>query len=301
MNPDEHRQKISTDESRGNLAVVVEGIGTERFGTALADFLRPLSGVDHCTVFELGGDAINVIALSSCDPRHPMTLMVEHFVREEVWRKDPVFSRARTALASTSRLIRLDVNDKNDRAYLELRTRIYPHAGDAIVVCGRRDNADFCLSVVRDLPNQPFGPEATEQLSAVADTLISAIAKHVSVLAHRPNVKFALTDLSEIEKCMIARSDLRGREVEVCARIVIGLTAAGISLDLGVGEETVKTYRKRAYGRLNIGCERELLHWYVSQWSAWRGYLKAPQQSISHETPRITKFRRRRPSIQSLR
>ncbi|MFM0347822.1 helix-turn-helix transcriptional regulator [Paraburkholderia sp. RL17-347-BIC-D] len=296
MKPTEQRQKISADESRGNLAAVIEGIGTERFGTALAEFLRPLSGVDHCTVFQLGGDAIDVVALSSCDPRHPMTLMVEHFVNEEIWRKDPVFSKARTLLATTSRLIRLDVNDMNDRAYLKLRTLIYPQAGDGIVVCGRRDSADFCLSVVRDNPNQPFGPEATKQLSAVADTLISAIAKHVSVLAHRPNVKFALTDLSEIEKCLIARSDLRRREVEVCARIIVGLSAAGISLDLGVGEETVKTYRKRAYSRLNIGCERELLHWYVSQWSTWRGYLNAPQHSISHEPQRATKSGRSRPS-----
>jgi DNA-binding CsgD family transcriptional regulator len=299
MNPTEQRQQISPDESWGNLAVVVEGIGTERFGTALAEFLRPLSGVDHCTVFQLAGNAVDVVALSSCDPHHPMTLMVEHFVREEIWRKDPVFSKARTLLATTSRLIRLDVNDINDRAYLRLRTLNYPQAGDGIVVCGRRDNADFCLSVVRDIPNQPFGPEATEQLSAVADTLISAIAKHVSVLTHRPNVKLALTDLSEIEKCLITRSDLRRREVEVCARIIVGLSAAGISLDLGVGEETVKTYRKRAYGRLNIGCERELLHWYVSQWSAWRGYLNAPQRSISRETTKGMRSGGSRPSHQS--
>jgi DNA-binding NarL/FixJ family response regulator len=296
MTPTEQRKKLSAIESRDNLAVVVEGIGTERFGTSLIEFLRPLSGVDHCTVFQLDRDTISTVALSSYDPSHPMTRMVEHFVKQEIWRKDPVFSKARTLLDATSTLIRLDVNDINDLAYLKLRTLTYPQAGDGIVVCGRRDNTDFCLSVVRDVPNQPFGPEATEQLSAVADTLLSAIAKHVSVLAHRFNVKLALTDLSEIEECLVVRSDLRRREVEVCARIILGLSATGISLDLGVGEETVKTYRKRAYVRLNIGCERELLHWYVSQWSAWRGYLNAPQRSISHETPRVTKSGLSRPT-----
>nr|ART90100.1 hypothetical protein [uncultured bacterium] len=34
-------------------------------------------------------------------------------------------------------------------------------------------------------------------------------------------------------------------------------------------EETVKTYRKRAYQRLAIGSERELLTWYLARWNRW--------------------------------
>lgn len=31
----------------------------------------------------------------------------------------------------------------------------------------------------------------------------------------------------------------------------------------------MKTYRKRAYQRLAIGSERELLTWYLARWSRW--------------------------------
>jgi DNA-binding CsgD family transcriptional regulator len=55
----------------------------------------------------------------------------------------------------------------------------------------------------------------------------------------------------------------------VCARVLYGLSSTAIALDLDVGEETVKTYRKRAYQRLAIGSERELLNWYLAQWSRW--------------------------------
>jgi DNA-binding CsgD family transcriptional regulator len=41
----------------------------------------------------------------------------------------------------------------------------------------------------------------------------------------------------------------------------------GIALDLNVGEETVKTYKNRAYQKLGIGSQRELLMWYLSLWN----------------------------------
>jgi DNA-binding CsgD family transcriptional regulator len=73
------------------------------------------------------------------------------------------------------------------------------------------------------------------------------------------------------------------REAEVCARILYGMSSVGIALDLSVSEETVKTYRKRAYQRLNIGSERELLTWYLARWSRWRGHrfeLAAPAAHV---------------------
>jgi DNA-binding CsgD family transcriptional regulator len=54
--------------------------------------------------------------------------------------------------------------------------------------------------------------------------------------------------------------------VEVCARIIYGLYAKGIALDLDIGEETVATHRKRAYQKLLIATQRELLLWYIEQW-----------------------------------
>ena len=95
------------------------------------------------------------------------------------------------------------------------------------------------------------------------------LAKHADVCQSRPNVAQALTTLPEIENCIVATSHLPRREAEVCARILYGLSSVGIALDLTVSEETVKTYRKRAYQRLSIGSERELLTWYLARWSRW--------------------------------
>ncbi|MEM7283725.1 MAG: helix-turn-helix transcriptional regulator, partial [Pseudomonadota bacterium] len=51
---------------------------------------------------------------------------------------------------------------------------------------------------------------------------------------------------------------LTDRERQVCARIVLGMTSDGIAADLGVGSQTVLTYRKRAYARLDISSQNAL-------------------------------------------
>jgi DNA-binding CsgD family transcriptional regulator len=77
--------------------------------------------------------------------------------------------------------------------------------------------------------------------------------------------------LNVIEGCLALSSPrLARREAEVCARILYGMTSLGIALDLGIGEESAMTYRKRAYNRLNIGSQRELLLWYLDQWASQR-------------------------------
>jgi len=52
---------------------------------------------------------------------------------------------------------------------------------------------------------------------------------------------------------------LTEREASVCSGIVLGMTSEGIALDLGISVNTVRTYRKRAYARLKISSENELI------------------------------------------
>jgi len=73
----------------------------------------------------------------------------------------------------------------------------------------------------------------------------------------------ALTSLFDVEVCLAESTNLPRRQVEVCARILLGFSREHISNDLGIGMETVHTHRKRAYQRLHIGSEQELADWYA--------------------------------------
>lgn len=53
-------------------------------------------------------------------------------------------------------------------------------------------------------------------------------------------------------------NDLSAREVEVCTLIMLGHSSESISLKLDLSLNTIFTYRKRAYAKLNINSQNEL-------------------------------------------
>lgn len=255
--------------SSTGMADLVEAIGTDEFGARLVHYLNAICGADHCAVFQLGRDSISTLSLGSVDRGQATRPLVDRYVGEGLWREDPAINQARSIIGqSTASLIRADLEDAD---YCHLRPRVYPIVRDRLVVCGRRDSLDIGLSVLRATANEKFGNGAIERLAETSNTLLSAMAKHANFITGRADPGAALDDLAEIAQCVAARSELPRREVEVCARVLYGMSTLGISLDIGIGEESVRTYRKRAYQRLQIGTERELLRWYLHQWSQWRG------------------------------
>jgi DNA-binding CsgD family transcriptional regulator len=51
---------------------------------------------------------------------------------------------------------------------------------------------------------------------------------------------------------------ISGRELDVCVRLLQGMSHDGIACDLNISATTVKTYRNRAFGRLDIRHNNEL-------------------------------------------
>jgi DNA-binding CsgD family transcriptional regulator len=140
-----------------------------------------------------------------------------------------------------------------------------------IMICARKADTLYCLRFLRSAVEGPLSESKVDHLRSVADLVISLIARHDGLFARKPDLTPALTSLDEIQDCVLGATELSRREGEVCSRILYGLTSCGIALDLGIGKESVMTYRKRAYHRLGIGSQRELLMWYLALWNTLRG------------------------------
>ena len=262
--------RSTSAESLANLPELVGAIGSEQFGCSVVGFLHEVCGADHFAAFRLEQGTLQQVTVGSLDPQRSARDFVDRYVGQDWWRRDPAMSQAQQSLRGDgSSIIHIDMTDRD---YADFRPAIFPTVRDRLLICRRRHDVAFGMSVIRTDPNPEFDFAAVDQLAGAADLLMAVLAKHADIIAQRPNVALALTSLDEIEQCIVATSELPRREVEVCARILYGLSSAGIALDLGIGEESVKTYRKRAYQRMNIGSERELLTWYLSQWSTWRGH-----------------------------
>jgi DNA-binding CsgD family transcriptional regulator len=172
------------------------------------------------------------------------------------------------------------------------------HVGKSVTVLDGHHSADHpgdWISFGGGLFVAVIGPmrwshlaELGHRLAGVGRALSAILDMHlVALRATSPSAE-PLSSLCTIEQCLAEASDLPRREAQVCARVLYGLSSAGIGIDLDVGETTVKTYRKRAYRRLSIGCERELVTWYLRTWSRWRHSESADAAVHGSYRPHVT-------------
>lgn len=140
---------------------------------------------------------------------------------------------------------------------------------------GRHGGTEICLVVECD-SNRLDRVTLADTLASRSGLLLTAHAKHLELLDARESAIRALASIDRIQECLTASGMLTIREIEVCSRIIYGLSTLGIAVDLSLSEETVRTYRKRAYQRLALGTERQLLTWYLRQWTHWNALAGHP-------------------------
>jgi DNA-binding CsgD family transcriptional regulator len=247
------------------LPMLVDAVGTNNFAPHLLSFLDNECGVEHVALFSLASDSIEALASES-----PGGTLVAHqqfevlYVEHQYWRRDPALKEVRHyASDGMARPVRVPIHDIRDN---ELRNVVFRKAfiHDRVLLCGKRPEAMFGIDAVRSDQRGPFTSDQIVRLGQLSDLVVSLIAKHATLARRAPSAAAALTSVHEIQTNMLrAPASLTRRELEVCARILYGISSTGIALDLEIGEESVATYRKRAYQRLGIATRHELLRWYL--------------------------------------
>lgn len=167
----------------------------------------------------------------------------------------------------------------------EHRARVYEAHGVAervSVVEYESDGSVFAVNFYRHLHQQAFSDRQICAFEAVAPVLLALTRKHIDLShPHQPPVTLwpettdggqalalpadaALAPLAAdglpVLRMRLVRlqAELTDRELDVCARLLQGMTHEGIASDLGLGVPTVKTYRNRAFARLGIHFRNEL-------------------------------------------
>ncbi|MHA3791197.1 LuxR C-terminal-related transcriptional regulator [Sphingomonas sp. YL-JM2C] len=251
---------------------VIDSLGDDRFGQELVAFLNATCGAEHCTLFRFSDQKPSEILAASRDGTDTAHRQFSLFLSNAYWREDAGIAAALTGTPDSG--LGMKRTDIQALPASDHRNRLYgrTHIRERILLWGTIGDSTIALSILRPEERGLASDGEFSNLSNIAATLMSLVGKHTDIIDSRARFSLALTSLAEIEMTM-ERADIQlpKREAQVCARIVFGISTAGIAIDLGVGEETVMTYRKRAYQRLVIGSQRELLLWYIEQWAALNG------------------------------
>jgi DNA-binding CsgD family transcriptional regulator len=114
----------------------------------------------------------------------------------------------------------------------------------------------FKISFHRAKSAGSFGASDIDNIAGAAKVLTALLARHEAsaIFTVRKNSRVIYFDA-----LLSAAPSLSEREASVCTGIILGMTSEGIALDLGISVNTVRTYRKRAYARLMISSQNELM------------------------------------------
>lgn len=236
-----------------DLAGIVECIGSEQFASSVLEVLDAISGADFCAFYRLRNyELVEIATAGNCGADSP-----------EQNQKQRVHDVKRHMM-SVGSSVRVDTLMSPSNSDPETENQADQQK---TLISVRRGKDAFCIYVLRSGDRPEITNKGLEGLSGTGWFLLASVAKHAALTLQRPDLAPALTCLDEIHACVSTAADLSRREGEVCARILYGLSSCGIALDLGIGKESVMTYRKRAYSRLGIASQRELLMWYLGTWS----------------------------------
>lgn len=253
-----------------SVARMIEIVGGDRFQSRLLSYLHTRFGAEHCAILRFSSDRPVKIAAVSLDGTNTAARQIDLYLNN-YWRYDPTMIEASHVRDEEhANLMRLDVDSLPPSGLRDLIYRKH-HISERLLLCGSAAGAVVGLSILRSDESGKFTDSQISELNGVARLLLSLVGKHADLVTRQSELSLAVTSLPLILECMAsAPENLSRREVEVCARILYGMSSIGIALELDIGEETVKTYRKRAYQRLGIATQRELLVWYIERWSEQR-------------------------------
>lgn len=253
------------------LSDVISTIGGDGFDAKLVNYLADMCGAEHCAVFTWDKGRLRNVASASLDGTDTAHRQASIYIDSQYWKRDPLIAEAHQSVGQEDSCVyKTDVRGLNDPG---LRDVVYgrPHIRERLLLCGGVRPNIFVLSILRSESKGLFSEDDLDRLRGMRTVLLSLLGRHIELIARSAGLATALTSLREIEACIaVAPERFPRREAEVTARILYGISTLGISLDLSISEETVMTYRKRAYLRLGIGTQRELLLWFIALWCSPR-------------------------------
>lgn len=253
---------ITGDALSENLPGVINALGEPDFGSNLLRLLHGLAGVEHIAVYAMGsGDLIGVTTASidGLDHRDVM----DYYIRRSLWRADPTFSIATKSLKRVDHaFVRSNLPEITDAT---LKNGIYRanNIRDRALVCKKAVSGTLGMTLCSSRTNY-FENQRLGELEAPLETIFALLARHCELVRAEGRTVSNIGSLRNIEQHLeVIVPELAPRERQVCSRIIDGASTGEIANDLGISIETVTTYRKRAYLRLKVSSQRELLLWYM--------------------------------------
>jgi DNA-binding CsgD family transcriptional regulator len=235
-------------------APAVAALGTAAFAAELLAALNRVVPIDHLSLMRFEDRDRAPVLESAVWRGGEHVAEVQRAYLDGLYRRDPNLKITGSG-PSIRRLHRDSIPDSDYRAVCYVR----PALLERITIAMPEGERLIALNLYRRAATGELSASEFQHLESLSRLLGALAAKHVGTLG----MLLRSRDRADRVAALAARlhaldGRLTRRELDVLARILIGMTSEGIALDLGVSTNTVLTYRKRAYGRLGVSSQAEL-------------------------------------------
>lgn len=232
------------------VGAMVELLGEDDFGAQLLRRLHPLLPAASWSVYQVGAGCAPQLHLSA-------SLGIPDTTRAcwKAYLSGPV--RADRSLrfddgpARRTQLCHITAREVAD----EHRARVYEAHGMAervSIVEHGEDDALFAVNFYRHAHQRALSDAQIGDFEQLAPALLALARKQVALRGPQRSPEALRQRLSQLN------GELTARELDVCTRLLRGMTQDGIAAELALSLPTVKTYRNRAFARLGIHFRNEL-------------------------------------------
>jgi DNA-binding CsgD family transcriptional regulator len=248
----EPRMVLRTD----TFADTVTALGTSRYPRTCFRIFEQSFDVDHWALFRYrSNDSVKCIATASRTFEAAAGRNVDFFLRR-CYRFDPSLIAFKQQHTDRSCMIKMAISDIDDRQYRH-----------CFEVTSVRERLSFFALDGADLLQLCIYRAASHTFSAAEMNLFATLARLITTttLKHETlwNSTLASPGTLDID-ALEGRFDdlamgLSQRERQVCARAVMGRTIEETAGDLSIRKTSVITYRQRAYQKLGVSRQSDLL------------------------------------------
>lgn len=244
---------------QASLAGVIGALGSDAFaGTALEHVNRAVHAASWAC-YRVWKDRAPVLHFSSSHGVRDTTRDCFAAYLDGLYRRDRTFDAARSGRL----MLRVNARDIPNPDH---RAAIYQRHGvtERLSIAEPQDDGSVLTVNLYHHDHQgAFAAGELENFEHLATGLLAAVRRHIEL---RSDASAPRPETWQLRAALQRRHpEMPPRELDVCARLLQGLSYDGIAADLGLSVATVKTYRRRAFERMGLHFKSELFAAFVGQ------------------------------------
>lgn len=239
------------------LGSLIDAIGTDDYANACLHLFAESLDVEHWALFRYRSDkSVHCVATASQVHVAAASDNIDRFIAR-CHKVDPSLPAVRQFDRETPCVVRIEIEDIQDRQYRHCFEQARVH--ERLSFFSPAGSELHQLSIYRGPRRRSFSAQELAHFSIVARLVLATAFKQEGL--YRSNARKPLyLDLQSIEQRLEGLStSLSKREREVCSRAASGKTIEATALDLNIAKTSVITYRQRAYQKLGICSQIELV------------------------------------------